>query len=70
MHDIAKYVLTFKCERVMNKHTPKRIKLFFCRGQTLEQIEKFDDPRSSDDEDEVKKFGGLDGEFLNNFILI
>lgn len=32
------------------------------RGQTLEQIEKFDDPRSSDEEDEEgKKFGGLDG---------
>ncbi|XP_041985425.1 nucleolar protein 14 homolog [Aricia agestis] len=34
------------------------------RGQTLEQIEKFDDPRSSDDEDEEKKFGGLDNEFV------
>ncbi|XP_032523302.2 nucleolar protein 14 homolog [Danaus plexippus] len=35
------------------------------RGQTLEQIEKFDDPRSSDDEDEEKKFGGLDDEFVS-----
>ncbi|OWR45363.1 hypothetical protein KGM_201690 [Danaus plexippus plexippus] len=35
------------------------------RGQTLEQIEKFDDPRSSDDEEEEKKFGGLDDEFVS-----
>ncbi|XP_049880546.1 nucleolar protein 14 homolog [Pectinophora gossypiella] len=36
------------------------------RGQTLEQIEKFDDPRSSDDEDDVaKKFGGLDDDFVS-----
>lgn len=34
----------------------------YFRGQTLEQIEKFDDPRSSDeDDDEGKKFGGLGG---------
>ncbi|KAG7297612.1 hypothetical protein JYU34_019670 [Plutella xylostella] len=38
------------------------------RGQTLEQIEKFDDPRSSDDEDEDdgrKAFRGLDDEFVS-----
>ncbi|CAG9794661.1 unnamed protein product [Diatraea saccharalis] len=36
------------------------------RGQTLEQIEKFDDPRSSDEEDEDgKKFGGLDDDFVS-----
>ncbi|XP_038219622.1 nucleolar protein 14 homolog [Zerene cesonia] len=34
------------------------------RGQTLEQIEKFDDPRS-DDEDEDKPFGGLDNDFVS-----
>ncbi|XP_022130085.2 nucleolar protein 14 homolog [Pieris rapae] len=34
------------------------------RGQTLEQIEKFDDPRS-DDEDEDKPFGGLDDDFVS-----
>lgn len=37
--------------------------IFDCRGQTLEQIEKFDDPRSSDDEEEEKRFGGLGGKF-------
>ncbi|KAL4706951.1 hypothetical protein ACJJTC_005220 [Scirpophaga incertulas] len=36
------------------------------RGQTLEQIEKFDDPRSSDEEDvEGRKFGGLDDDFVS-----
>lgn len=35
---------------------------YCCRGQTLEQIEKFDDPRSDDEEDEDgRKFGGLGG---------
>lgn len=33
------------------------------RGQTLSEIEKFDDPRSDDDEDDDDKFksGKLDG---------
>ncbi|KAJ2941618.1 hypothetical protein O0L34_g14675 [Tuta absoluta] len=37
------------------------------RGQTLEQIEKFDDPRSDDDEDDDgrKGFGGLDDDFVS-----
>ncbi|GBP74460.1 Nucleolar protein 14 [Eumeta japonica] len=36
------------------------------RGQTLEEIEKFDDPRSSDEEDEDgRKMGGLDDEFVS-----
>nr|XP_034837277.1 nucleolar protein 14 homolog [Maniola hyperantus] len=35
------------------------------RGQTLEQIEKFDDPRSSDDEGEEKRFGGLGNDFVS-----
>ncbi|CAH0597599.1 unnamed protein product [Chrysodeixis includens] len=35
------------------------------RGQTLEQIEKFDDPRSDDEEDEDgRKFGGLGDDFV------
>ena len=28
------------------------IALYYFRGQTLEEIEKFDDPRSDDDDDE------------------
>ncbi|XP_063834656.1 nucleolar protein 14 [Ostrinia nubilalis] len=35
------------------------------RGQTLEQIEKFDDPRSDDEDDDAKKFGGLDDDFVS-----
>ncbi|XP_072933490.1 nucleolar protein 14 homolog [Epargyreus clarus] len=63
-------VARFAAERA-RQHTKKNIynladdEILTHRGQTLEQIEKFDDPRSSDDEDEGKKFGGLDNDFVS-----
>ncbi|KAM3957269.1 nucleolar protein 14 homolog l(3)07882 [Aphomia sociella] len=63
-------VARFAAERA-RQHSRKNIynladdEILTHRGQTLEQIEKFDDPRSSDDENEDgKKFGGLDDDFV------
>ncbi|CAH0721315.1 unnamed protein product, partial [Brenthis ino] len=63
-------IARFAAERA-KQHSKKNIynladdEILTHRGQTLEQIEKFDDPRSSDDEDEEKRFGGLGGEFVS-----
>ncbi|XP_045780548.1 nucleolar protein 14 homolog [Maniola jurtina] len=63
-------VARFAAERA-KQHSKKSIynladdEILTHRGQTLEQIEKFDDPRSSDDEDEEKKFGGLGNDFVS-----
>ncbi|XP_046973046.1 nucleolar protein 14 homolog [Vanessa cardui] len=63
-------IARFAAERV-KQHSKKSIynladdEILTHRGQTLEQIEKFDDPRSSDDEDEEKQFGGLDNDFVS-----
>ncbi|XP_050357420.1 nucleolar protein 14 homolog [Nymphalis io] len=63
-------IARFAAERV-KQHNKKSIynladdEILTHRGQTLEQIEKFDDPRSSDDEDEEKQFGGLDNDFVS-----
>ncbi|CAH1641380.1 unnamed protein product [Spodoptera littoralis] len=63
-------VARFAAERV-KQHNKKNIynladdEVLTHRGQTLEQIEKFDDPRSDDEEDEDgRKFGGLGDEFV------
>ncbi|XP_026494525.2 nucleolar protein 14 [Vanessa tameamea] len=63
-------IARFAAERV-KQHSKKSIynladdEILTHRGQTLEQIEKFDDPKSSDDEDEDKQFGGLDNDFVS-----
>ncbi|XP_039760632.1 nucleolar protein 14 homolog [Pararge aegeria] len=63
-------VARFAAERA-KQHNKKSIynladdEILTHRGQTLEQIEKFDDPRSSDDEDEEKRFGGLGDDFVS-----
>ncbi|XP_059045524.1 nucleolar protein 14 homolog [Achroia grisella] len=64
-------VARFAAERA-RQHSKKSIynladdEILTHRGQTLEQIEKFDDPRSSDDENEERgKFGGLDDDFVS-----
>ncbi|XP_023944280.2 nucleolar protein 14 homolog [Bicyclus anynana] len=63
-------VARFAAERA-KQHNKKSIynladdEILTHRGQTLEQIEKFDDPRSSDDEDEERRFGGLGDEFVS-----
>ncbi|XP_026754279.2 nucleolar protein 14 homolog [Galleria mellonella] len=64
-------VARFAAERA-RQHSKKSIynladdEILTHRGQTLEQIEKFDDPRSSDDENEDGgKFGGLDDDFVS-----
>lgn len=36
--------------------------IFVYRGQTLEQVEKFDDPKSDDEDD--GRFGGLGGKMI------
>ncbi|CAH0696996.1 unnamed protein product [Spodoptera exigua] len=63
-------VARFAAERA-KQHNKKNIynladdEVLTHRGQTLEQIEKFDDPRSDDEEDEDgRKFGGLGDEFV------
>ncbi|RVE42154.1 hypothetical protein evm_013194 [Chilo suppressalis] len=64
-------IARFAAERV-RQHSKKNIynladdEILTHRGQTLEQIEKFDDPRSSDeDDDDGRKFGGLDDDFVS-----
>ncbi|XP_063896055.1 nucleolar protein 14 homolog [Helicoverpa armigera] len=63
-------VARFAAERA-KQHNKKNIynladdEVLTHRGQTLEQIEKFDDPRSDDEEDEDgRKFGGLGDDFV------
>ncbi|CAK1540910.1 unnamed protein product [Leptosia nina] len=62
-------IARFAAERA-KQHSKKSIynladdEILTHRGQTLEQIEKFDDPRS-EDEDEDKPFGGLDDNFVS-----
>uniref|UniRef100_A0A2A4JTG3 Nucleolar protein 14 homolog n=1 Tax=Heliothis virescens TaxID=7102 RepID=A0A2A4JTG3_HELVI len=63
-------VARFAAERA-KQHNKKNIynladdEILTHRGQTLEQIEKFDDPRSDDEEDEDgRKFGGLGDDFV------
>ncbi|XP_050674886.1 nucleolar protein 14 homolog [Leptidea sinapis] len=63
-------IARFAAERA-RQHTKKSIynladdEILTHRGQTLEQVEKFDDPRS-DDEDGEKGFGGLDDDFVSD----
>ncbi|XP_060807022.1 nucleolar protein 14 homolog [Amyelois transitella] len=64
-------VVRFAAERA-RQHNRKNIynladdEILTHRGQTLEQIEKFDDPRSDEEDDEEsKKYGGLDDEFVS-----
>ncbi|XP_053619397.1 nucleolar protein 14 homolog [Plodia interpunctella] len=64
-------VARFAAERA-KQHSRKNVynladdEILTHRGQTLEQIEKFDDPRSDDEDDEEgKKFGGLDDDFVS-----
>ncbi|KAJ8715794.1 hypothetical protein PYW07_010276 [Mythimna separata] len=63
-------VARFAAERA-KQHNKKNIynladdEILTHRGQTLEQIEKFDDPRSEDEDDEDgRKFGGLGDDFV------
>ncbi|XP_068625462.1 nucleolar protein 14 homolog [Battus philenor] len=65
-------VARFAAERA-KQHSKKNIynladdEILTHRGQTLEQIEKFDDPRSDDEDDEGgKRFGGLDDDFVSD----
>ncbi|CAG4973387.1 unnamed protein product [Colias eurytheme] len=63
-------IARFAAERA-KQHTKKSIynladdEVLTHRGQTLEQIEKFDDPRSDEEDDEDKPFGGLDNDFVS-----
>ncbi|XP_075986693.1 nucleolar protein 14 homolog l(3)07882 [Anticarsia gemmatalis] len=64
-------IARFAAER-QKQHNKKNIynlaedEILTHRGQTLEQIEKFDDPRSDDEEDEDgRKFGGLGDDFVS-----
>ncbi|CAK1594754.1 unnamed protein product [Parnassius mnemosyne] len=63
-------IARFAAERA-KQHSKKSIynladdEILTHRGQTLEQIEKFDDPRSDEEDDDGgKKFGGLDDDFV------
>ncbi|KPJ10008.1 hypothetical protein RR48_03796 [Papilio machaon] len=65
-------IARFAAERA-KQHSKKNIynladdEILTHRGQTLEQIEKFDDPRSDDEDEEGgKRFGGLDDEFVSD----
>lgn len=64
-----KMIARFAAERV-KQHNKKSIynladdEILTHRGQTLEQIEKFDDPRSDDEDEEGKAYGGLDYDFV------
>lgn len=63
-------IARFAAERA-KQHSKKNIynladdEILTHRGQTLEQIEKFDDPRSDDEDDNEKKYGGLDDDFVS-----
>ncbi|CAH2059020.1 unnamed protein product, partial [Iphiclides podalirius] len=64
-------IARFAAERA-KQHSKKNIynladdEILTHRGQTLEQIEKFDDPRSDEEDDDFeKKFGGLDNDFVS-----
>lgn len=69
-----KQMARFTAER-MKKHNKKSIynladeEVLTHRGQTLTEIEKFDDPRSDDDDDDDlinNKSGKLDGKYIRS----